>query len=129
MRVAKIVGWVFTGLVTLLLIAAGTLWFGGARAVVWAVEHPLSRMIGREIRIGGPLTIAWGAPTKIVAEDIHVANASWSQEPEMFSAKRLEIDIFARTLLRGPTHVPLVALNGSKLLLETSDHGDRNWDF
>src|SRR5438477_12772076 len=120
MRVVRIIGWVFAGLVVLLLVAAGSLWFGGARAAIWAIEHPFSRMIGREIRIGGPLTIEWGAPTKIVVEDVHVANASWSQQPEMFSAKRLEIDIFARTLLRGPIHVPLVALEGSKLLLETS---------
>jgi uncharacterized protein involved in outer membrane biogenesis len=129
MRVAKIIGWVLSGVLGLLIIAAGAVWFGGTTTAVWAIEHPLSRMIGREIRIGGPLTIEWGAPTKIVAQDVHVANAGWSDQPEMFSAKRLEIDIFVRTLLCGPTHIPLVALDGSKLLLETSDHGDRNWDF
>ncbi len=111
------------------MAAGGALWLGGTRALVWAVEHPLSAMVGRQIRIDGPLAIRWGAPTRIVAEDVHVANASWGSAPNMFAAKRLEIEIFPRTLLRGPTRIPLIALDGARLLLETSKDGERNWDF
>ena len=113
----------------LLVAAGGALWLGGSRAVAWAIEHPVSAMIGRQILIEGPLTIAWGAPTRIVAEDVHVANADWGSEPDMFSAKRLEVEIFARTLVWGPTRIPLISLEGAKLLLETSKDGKRNWDF
>lgn len=129
MRALKIIGWMAAVILLLVVIAVGALWLGGARAVAWAIEHPVSGMVGRQIRIDGPLTIRWGAPTRLVAEDVHVANAAWGSEPDMFQARRLEIDLYARTLLRGPTRIPLIALDGARLLLETSKTGERNWDF
>ncbi|HEX7968764.1 MAG TPA: AsmA family protein, partial [Stellaceae bacterium] len=128
-RALKIIGWIFGVLLLLVVAAGGALWLGGTRAVAWAIENPVSAMMGRQIRIDGPLTIKWGAPTRIVAEHVHVANADWGSEPDMFSARRLEVEIFARTLLRGPTRIPLISLDGAKLLLETSRDGKRNWDF
>jgi uncharacterized protein involved in outer membrane biogenesis len=127
MRIVKILGWIVGCLVLLLVAGGAALYFGGAPAVVWALEHPVSSAIGRQITIGGKLTLDWGAPTRIVAEDVHVANASWGSEPEMFTAKRLEIHLFARSLVFGPTHVPLVAVDGARLLIETSDKGEGNW--
>src|SRR5947207_5788447 len=99
MRWVKIFAWVIGGLLALLGAAGVAVWYGEGPLVAWIIEHPASTMLGRQIRIAGPLTIRWGAPTRIVAEDIHVANASWGSQPEMFWAKRLEIDIFVRTLL------------------------------
>jgi uncharacterized protein involved in outer membrane biogenesis len=128
-RALKIIGGAVAGLVVLVLLAGGALWFGGSSAVAWAVQHPVSAYLGRQIRIGGPLRLAWGAPTRIIAEDVHVANAPWSSDKEMFSAKRLEIEIFARSLLFGPTRLPLVSLEGAKLLLEKSKDGQKNWNF
>jgi len=128
-RLLRIAGWTSAILLIVGVAVAAAAWFGGARAVVWLVEHPVSSSIGREIRIGGPLVVEWGAPTRIVVDDIHVANASWGSRPEMFAAKRLEIAIVLRSLLFGPTRVPGIAFDGAKLLLETSDHGDANWHF
>jgi AsmA family protein len=128
-RLLRIGGWLFALLLIVIGAAGGALWLGGARAVTWLIEHPVSAAVGRQIRIAGPLVIDWGAPTRIVVGDIHVANASWGSQPEMFSAQRLEIEIFARTLLFGPTRIPSIAFDGAKLLLETSDHGDANWNF
>ena len=129
MRALKIIGWIAAVLVLLVVIAGGALWFGGSRAVAWAIEHPVSTMVGRQIHVAGHLTLRWGAPTRLVAEDVHVANADWGSEPDMFSARRLEIELYARTLLHGPTRIPLIALDGAKLLLETSKKGEHNWDF
>jgi uncharacterized protein involved in outer membrane biogenesis len=128
-RVLKIAGWALAVLLIIAAAAAAAIWFGGAQAAIWLVEHPVSGSIGRQIRIGGPLVVEWGAPTRIVIEDVHVANASWGSQPEMFSAKHLEIAIFMRSLLFGPTRIPSIALDGAKLLLETSDHGEANWQF
>lgn len=129
MRWTKLFLCVLGGFFALLVVAAGALWLGGSRAAIWAVEHPLSATIGRQIRIDGPLTFSWGAPSRIVVQDIQVANAGWGSQPEMFSAKRLEIDLFVRTLLFGPTRIPLIRLDGAKLLLETSQQNQGNWDF
>jgi uncharacterized protein involved in outer membrane biogenesis len=124
-----IIGGAVGGLLVVVLLAAGAAWFGGAAVVAWAVEHPVSAYLGRQIRIGGPLTLAWGAPTKVIAEDVHVANAPWSRDKEMFSANRLEIDVFAHTLLSGATRIPLVSFEGAKLLIEKGKDGQTNWNF
>src|SRR5258706_15130144 len=108
-RLLKILGWLVAILLIVVGAAAAALWFGGAPAVVWLIEHPVSSTIGRQIRIAGPLVIRWGAPTRIIVNDIHVANASWGSQPEMFSARRLEIGIFARSLVFGPPRIPSIA--------------------
>lgn len=129
MRILKLIGWIAAALVLLVVIAGGALYFGGSPMLAWAVEHPLSAYVGRQIRVSGPLLVKWGAPTRIIVNDVHIANAPWGSAPEMFSARRLEINLFARTLLHGPPHIPLIALDGAKLLLETSKQGEGNWKF
>jgi uncharacterized protein involved in outer membrane biogenesis len=129
MRVGKVLAWIFGALVGLVVVAAVGLWLGGDRAAIWAIEHPVSGALGRRISVGGPLHIDWGTPTRIVMEDVHLANAGWSDQPDMFAAERVEIDVFPRSLLFGPRHIPLIALDNAKLLLETSAKGERNWDF
>ncbi|HKW54217.1 MAG TPA: AsmA family protein, partial [Stellaceae bacterium] len=128
-RALKILGWIAAVILLLVAIAGAALFFGGGRAVAWALEHPVSTMVGRQIHVGGRLAIRWGDPSRIVAEDVHIANAPWGSEPDMFSARRLEIELYARTLLHGPTRIPLISLDGAKLLLETSKKGAHNWDF
>jgi AsmA family protein len=128
-RGLKIIGWILGVLVALVVIAAGALWVGGGPVAAWAIQHPVSGYIGRGIRIGGPVTVDWGAPTRIVAEDVHLANAPWGSQKEMFAAKRLEIRIFLRSALSGPTRIPLISLEGAKLLLEKSKQGQKNWDL
>src|SRR5260221_5922192 len=128
-RLLRIAGWLLAILLIVGGAVVGAVWFGGAPAVAWLIEHPLSSAIGRQIRIAGPLVIRWGAPTQITVNDIHFANASWGSQPEMFSARRLEIAIFARSLVFGPTRIPSIAFDGAQLLLETSDRGEANWNF
>jgi AsmA family protein len=129
MRWIRFLGWIVGILVAVIVAAGAAVWFGGAPVIAWAIEHPGSALMGRQLRIAGAFVIHWGAPTRIIAEDVHVANAPWGTAPEMFSAKRLEIDVFLRSLLGGPVRVPLVAIDGAKLLLETSAEGEGNWKF
>ena len=127
-RFWKILGAIIAALIVLVLIAGAALWFGGSPAVAWALEHPVSGMLGRQIRVGS-LKLRWGDPSHIVAENVAVANASWGSAPEMFMAKRIEVDLFMRSLLWGPARIPRIALDGARLLLETSKNGEKNWDF
>jgi AsmA family protein len=127
-RFWKILGAIIAALIVLVLIAGAALWFGGSPAVAWALEHPVSGMLGRQIRVGS-LKMTWGNPSHIVAENVVVANAPWGSVPEMFSAKRLEVDLFVRSLVWGPARIPRIALDGARLLLETSKDGEKNWDF
>jgi AsmA family protein len=127
-RFWKIIGIVVAVLVLLVAIAGAALWLGGSPAVAWALEHPVSGMIGRQIRVGS-LKLSWGDPSHIIAENVAVANAPWASAPEMFTAKRLEIELYIRSLLWGPARIPHIAIDGAQLLLETSKDGAKNWDF
>lgn len=129
MRALKIAGWMLGGLVVLLAAAVCAVWIGGAPVVAWALEHPVSGAIGRQITLQGPLTIRWGSTTRIVAENVHVANASWASGPEMLSAGRIELELVPLSLLHGATQIPLLAIEDAKLLLETSKTGQGNWNF
>jgi AsmA family protein len=128
-RGLKIVGGIVAGIVLLMVLAGAALWFGGTPLLGWLIEHPVSAVLGRQITIGGPLALRWGDPSRIIAEDVRVANADWGSAPEMFKARRLEIDIYLRSLVFGPTHIPLISLEDASLLLETSKDGRKNWDF
>lgn len=127
-RFWKIFGVILALLLLLVVLAGAALWFGGSPAVVWALEHPVSGMIGRQIRVGS-LKLSWGNPSHIVAENVEVANPSWASAPQMFTAKRLEVELYIRSLLRGPTRIARISLDGARLLLETTKNGEKNWDF
>ena len=129
MRWLKILGWV-VGVVAAVIIAAGVaLWLAPGPIVAWAIAHPVSALMGRDMRVAGGLAIKWGAPTRIEANDIHVANASWGSEPEMFSARHLAVTLFPASFIHGTPRIPDIELDGAKLLLEKSANGEGNWNF
>jgi hypothetical protein len=52
-------------------------WLYGGLVLAWASQHPISAVIGRQIRIDGPLVVRWGIATHIVAEKVQIANTNW----------------------------------------------------
>jgi uncharacterized protein involved in outer membrane biogenesis len=129
MRVLKIALLVLLGLVVLAGAAAAALLWRGDRLVAGLIEGRGSALLGREIRIDGGFELDWGNPIRLVAEDVHVANAEWGSAPEMFSARRLELELEPWPLLRFHYVVPRLALDGSAILLETNSEGAGNWQF
>lgn len=127
MRGLRAVGWVAAAVVVILAVAIAAAAVTGGRLVAWAVEHPVSGYLGRAIRVAGPATIHWGSPTSLVLQDVKVANAPWSRTPDMLEARRVEVQFYPASLVRGPRNFPLISIDGAKLLLETARDGQRNW--
>jgi uncharacterized protein involved in outer membrane biogenesis len=127
-RAFRILGWLAGGVFLLVLCAAALIWFGGSPILTWVVEHPVSAYLGRQINLG-KLTVRWGNPSEIVAENVAVANATWGTQPQMFTARRLAVKVYFRSLISGAARVPLISLDDAKLLLETSKSGEKNWNF
>jgi uncharacterized protein involved in outer membrane biogenesis len=129
MRAVRIAGWVGLGVVCILGALAAGLWVAGGPIVAWAIAHPVSGYLGRAMRVAGPLEIDWGSPTRIVAEDVWVANAPWAKAKTMFRAQRVVVALYPLSLIAGPARVALLEADGAKLRLATSPEGVGNWKF
>src|SRR6185437_12163906 len=88
MRALRIVGRIGTGALVIVVLSLGALVLGRGPALIWLIEHPLSRLAGVPIRVDGPVSIAWGNPTRLVAENIRIADTRWGSRPGMFGAAR-----------------------------------------
>jgi uncharacterized protein involved in outer membrane biogenesis len=126
-RAFRITVGVLFGLLLVAGLAAAALALGGAPALRWAIEHPLSRLAGHRISVDGGLTVRWGAPTRITAERLRIANAPWGSRPDMLAAEHVEIEFFPAGLVLGRRHVPLIAIDHALLSLERSREGEGNW--
>jgi AsmA family protein len=98
------------------------------RAVSWAVPF-VSKSTGRELKLGGPTDlrlISWRP--RLVLNDVSFANAEWSKEKQMFQARRVEIAVALRRLLRTRTMAfTRVRLDDATLRLEQRADGTNNW--
>ena len=126
-RVVRITAGVLLGSLLVAGLAAAALTFGGAPALRWVIEHPLSRLAGHQINIDGRLSVRWGAPTRITAERLRVANAGWGSQPDMLVAERVQVEFFPAGFLFARRHLPSIAADRALLLLERSRSGEDNW--
>lgn len=100
-------------------------WFKGP------IERQVQAQTGRTFTIGGDLDVDldWNTPT-IRADQIVFGNATWSKEPTMASADRIEFEIEWRPLVfRREVHVPGLRLKRPQLHLEMGPGRIGNWKF
>lgn len=128
MRALRIVGRIGTGALIIAVLSLGALVLGRGPALKWLIEHPLSRLAGIPILVDGPVSIDWGNPARLVAENIRIAGARWDSRPGMFAARRAAIDIDPRSLLDGSPPLLLVSLEHAMLLLGTAPDGQPDWE-
>ena len=99
-------------------------WFKGP------VERRVEAETGRSFEIGGNLDVDLGWVPTIRADKLSFGNASWSKEPTMASADRLEFDIELKPLLfERQVRIPVVRLTKPDLLLERGPQNAGNWQF
>jgi len=84
---------------------------------------------GRKLEIAGDIDVAIGFTPRIVIEDISLSNASWSKQPLMASAGRLEVEIRLLPLLFGDVKIKRIVLSGAEINLERAANGKDNWSF
>ncbi|HKW53836.1 MAG TPA: AsmA family protein, partial [Stellaceae bacterium] len=128
MRALRIVGRAGAGVLIIIVLVLGALALGRGPVLAWLIEHPVSHLAGLPILVDGPVSIEWGNPTRLVAENIRIAGARWGARSDLFAARRAEIDIDPRAPLDGARPLPLVSIEHAILLLETAPDGRPNWD-
>jgi len=84
---------------------------------------------GRELRIGGKLSVGVFPQLRIAADDVRFANAPWGSRKDMVRVKRVEGALSLVPLLRGRIEIARLELIEPDVLLETNAKGMGNWVF
>ncbi len=86
------------------------------------------RQTGRELIIKGPLRLSLGRETTLEASNIHFANASWADQPDMVSIGHLLLTVDVPSLFSDKFIFPAFTLDDCTILLDRNDAGEANWD-
>ncbi len=115
--------------VPLLLLAIVLLYLNFADLSGWrdTVAGLASDAIGRELKINGEFQPKIGFTTRVVATNITLANADWSNDPQMVSVDRLAGEINLLSIFFGPITIGDAEIDGARVLFEVDDDGRFNW--
>ncbi len=92
------------------------------------LQRMASDELGRAVTVGD-LRLVWGRTFKFEVRDFRVANAEWSDWPDMLRIGRMTAVVYLPALLRGVVQYDVLRLEGVDLTLERRDDGARNWRF
>ncbi len=84
---------------------------------------------GRDLRIGGDLSLAIGFSPAVVVEDVSFANAPWGSRPDMVKARRFEVEVALIPLIFRDIQIKRLILVQPDILLETDVKGKGNWSL
>jgi len=93
------------------------------------IEALLSREVGREVRIGGAMTLERSLRPRLLVEDVSIANPPKTSRPTFASVKRLEIKIALLPLLGKRLRIVDLKLSGAEALFEKATDGTPNWQL
>lgn len=122
-------GWIIalgaTGVVLLAVVVllANLHWFRGP------IERAVAGATGRETHIRGELQLSRWFPPRITLGDVSFANAPWSKDPQMLTARRLELAPRVWRIMRGQFAFRSLGADGLRLILETDGQNRGNWVF
>ena len=85
--------------------------------------------LGREIFIGGDISLALLPAPNLVVRDVRVANLRGATDPDMVRLKSLEARVALVPLLSGQIKVETFKLVDPVIALEILPDGRRNWDL
>ncbi len=127
-RIARTVGLVLAGLLTLSLLAAGGLALWLARADLKpVVEQAASGALARQVTLR-TLDVRWGDPLSIDLTGLRIANADWGSAKDMVQIGRLSALVDPFSLLSGALHYQRLRIEDATVALERDANGTGNWD-
>ena len=107
--------WIFLGVAGLIAIIVAFFEWNWLRS---PLANYLSGRVGRPVAIEGNLQGEWSLKPLFSADSVTVHNASWSAEPVMARAQRIDVRVDVATLFSGPVSLPEVTLVQPQVLLE-----------
>ncbi len=84
---------------------------------------------GRTLQVKGETNLNIGLTPVLVVRDISFSNPEWSDEPQMITAERFEIELDLVSLLKKKIAVKQFALKKSRFVIESDKNGRTNYQF
>jgi uncharacterized protein involved in outer membrane biogenesis len=106
---------------------AGFWWLGGPEVHRWMARWALEHVLGRDVRVDGTLDVELGAEPLLTLTGLRIASPPWAEAPTQLQIERAQIRIALRPLLRRVVVLPVVALEGVTIALETAADGRHSW--
>ena len=118
--------WIFLGVAGLIAIIVAFFEWNWLRS---PLANYLSGRVGRPVAIEGNLQGEWSLKPLFSADSVTVHNASWSAEPVMARAQRVDVRVDVASLFSGPVSLPEVTLVQPQVLLERGADGHASWEL
>src|SRR6266581_3587302 len=118
--------WIFLGVAAVIAIIVAFFEWNWLRS---PLANYLSGRVGRPVAIEGNLHGEWSFKPLFSIDSVTVRNASWSAEPLIAQAQRVDVRVDVASLLSGPVSLPEVTLVAPRVLLERGADGHANWEL
>jgi uncharacterized protein involved in outer membrane biogenesis len=125
----RVLAAVSLAVVALLVVLCLYLAVGDLGAHKGRIEQFVTRRIGREFAIDGPLSLKLIPAIRMQAEKVRVGNAPWGSTPQMLQVGRVAATIDLWSLVSGPVDVRTLELRDVTVNLERDRNGSNNWTF
>lgn len=96
---------------------------------VGPVKERVKAATGRDLEVRGDIRLKLGLEPKLVVDDVSLGNAPWGRQPQMLTAKEVEVSVALLPLLRKRFEVTRFKLIEPTIALETDSSGKGNWEF
>ncbi len=125
----RVLGWI-TGIVLLLLLVAIVVLFNmDLGRFKPQGEQALSKLLGRELRIAGPLELSLGRDIHLHATEVTLAAPAWAKVPDLAAVKELDLVVDATTLLSDTIRIRRLKAHQLRVAIEVAQSGEDNWTF
>ncbi len=93
------------------------------------LENYGRKLTGREVTIAGPISVRFFPWPSLTAHDVHIANATGSEEPQFASAARVTARMQLAGLFNGTIDVESIEIDQPVMTIERNAAGEGNWHF
>jgi uncharacterized protein involved in outer membrane biogenesis len=125
----KVSLWSLGGVLALLLIATSALFLVDLGIFKPQIEQWVSDKTGRHFTIEGQFEVSLGGQSVVVAKDVRLANANWSDDAYMLELGYVEVRVNTLSLLAGRIEIDLIRLDDTSIRLERIDDITPNWEL
>ncbi len=124
--------WLFRALALIVLIAlslGGALLLIPSKKIAQLAEARFEAATGRKMTLSGAVHATIWPQLGVRTGAVEIANADWSKDGPMLSAKGLQIGVDPGALIGGEIRVSKVEVLSPNILLERRKDGTGNWEF